>query len=51
MIINPSSKIIPKPLYSYYQTLDNKHLILGLDDFVPVAQTFLSPKGEEGSNR
>jgi len=32
--------IIPKNLYSYYRII-NKHLILGLDDFVPVAQTFL----------
>jgi hypothetical protein len=31
--------IIPKNLYSYYKILNN-HLILGLDDFVPVAQTF-----------
>lgn len=31
--------VIPKNLYSYYQTL-NSHLILGLEDFVPVAQTF-----------
>jgi len=34
--------IIPKNLYSYYKIL-NDHLILGLDEFVPVAQTF--PKG------
>ena len=33
--------IIPKALYSYYQILKN-NLILGLDEFVPVAQTFLS---------
>jgi hypothetical protein len=32
--------VIPKNLYSYYKILNN-HLILGLDDFVPVAQTFL----------
>lgn len=31
--------IIPKTLYSYYKIL-NHHLISGLDDFVPVAQTF-----------
>ncbi len=35
--------IIPKGLYSYYKILD-KHLIKGLDEFVPVAQTFLSLK-------
>lgn len=33
--------VIPKNLYSYYKILDN-HLIKGLDEFVPVAQTFLS---------
>lgn len=43
--------VIPKTLYSYYRLLDRSHLILGLDDFDSVAQTFLSPKGEEGSNR
>lgn len=31
--------IIPKNLNRYYEIL-NKHLILGLDEFVPVAQTF-----------
>lgn len=31
--------VIPKNLYSYYVTLNN-HLILGLEGFVPVAQTF-----------
>ena len=31
--------IIPKHLNNYYQILDN-HLIKGLDEFVPVAQTF-----------
>jgi len=31
--------VIPKNLYSYYEILNN-HLILGLDEFVPVAQTF-----------
>jgi len=31
--------VIPKNLYSYYKILNN-HLILGLDEFVPVAQTF-----------
>jgi len=31
--------IIPKPLNKYYKILNN-HLILGLDEFVPVAQTF-----------
>jgi len=35
--------IIPKTLYSYYKILDN-YLIKGLDEFVPIAQTFLSPK-------
>lgn len=43
--------VIPKTLYSYYRLLDKNHLVLGLDDFVPVAQTFPIPKGEEGSNR
>ena len=38
--------LIPKGLYSYYKIL-NYHLILGLDEFVPVAQTF---KNIEGSN-
>jgi len=33
--------VIPKNLYSYYKILD-KHLIKGLDEFVPVAQTFPS---------
>ena len=33
--------VIPKNLYSYYKILDN-HLIKGLDEFVPVAQTFSS---------
>ena len=31
--------VIPKALYRYYKILDN-HLILGLDEFVPIAQTF-----------
>jgi hypothetical protein len=31
--------IIPKDLYNYYKILD-KHLVLGLDEFVPLAQTF-----------
>ena len=31
--------VIPKALYSYYKILDN-HLVLGLDEFVPIAQTF-----------
>ena len=31
--------LIPKNLYSYYKIL-NHHLILGLDEFVLVAQTF-----------
>ena len=31
--------VIPKALNKYYQTI-NKHLVLGLDEFVPVAQTF-----------
>ena len=31
--------VIPKNLYSYYKILNN-HLILGIDEFVPVAQTF-----------
>ncbi len=31
--------VIPKTLYRYYKILNN-HLILGLDEFVPVAQTF-----------
>ena len=35
--------VIPKNLYTYYKILD-KHLILGLDEFVPVAQTFLIRK-------
>lgn len=35
--------VIPKNLYSYYKILNN-HLILGLDEFVPVAQTFLKDK-------
>ncbi len=35
--------LIPKPLYSYYEILDN-HLINGLDEFVPVAQTFPKSK-------
>jgi len=38
--------LIPKNLYSYYKIL-NSHLILGLDEFVPVAQSFL----KERSNR
>ena len=38
--------VIPKTLYSYYESLDN-HLILGLDGLVPVAQTFLSPKKQK----
>jgi len=33
--------LIPKDLYSYYRILDN-HLILGLDEFASVAQTFLA---------
>lgn len=40
--------VIPKALYRYYKIL-NKNLITGLDDFVPVAQTFLQKK--KGSNR
>ena len=32
--------VIPKNLYSYYEIL-NSYLILGLEDFVPVAQTFV----------
>jgi len=32
--------VIPKKLHGYYKLLHN-HLILGLDEFVPVAQTFL----------
>lgn len=32
--------VIPKNLYMYYKMLNN-HLILGLDEFAPVAQTFL----------
>lgn len=32
--------VIPKTLYRYYKILNN-HLIKGLDEFVPVAQTFL----------
>jgi len=32
--------VIPKGLYKYYKILNN-HLILGLDELVPVAQTFL----------
>ena len=35
--------IIPKNLYTYYKILNN-HLIKGLDEFVPVAQTFLQEK-------
>jgi len=35
--------VIPKTLYSYYKILDN-HLIKGLDEFVPIAQTFLAVK-------
>lgn len=31
--------LIPKNLYSYYKILNN-HLILGVDEFVPIAQTF-----------
>lgn len=31
--------VIPKALYSYYKILNN-HLVLGLDEFVPIAQTF-----------
>lgn len=31
--------VIPKGLYNYYKILDN-HLVLGLDAFVPLAQTF-----------
>jgi transcriptional regulator with XRE-family HTH domain len=31
--------VIPKGLYNYYQIIDN-HLVLGLDEFVPLAQTF-----------
>jgi len=38
--------VIPKNLYSYYGILHN-HLILGLDDFVPVAQSF-AKKGATG---
>lgn len=33
--------VIPKGLYRYYRILDN-HLILGLDEFASVAQTFFS---------
>ena len=33
--------LIPKDLYSYYRILDN-HLVLGLDEFASVAQTFLT---------
>ena len=29
--------VIPKPLNKYYQIINN-HLVLGLDEFVPVAQ-------------
>lgn len=42
--------VIPKSLYSYYEILEH-HLVLGLDGLAPIAQTFPSPKGEEGSNR
>jgi len=35
--------VIPKSLYSKYKIL-NRYLILGLDNLVPVAQTFLSSK-------
>lgn len=35
--------VVPKPLNKYYKIL-NKHLILGLDEFVPVAQTFRDDK-------
>ncbi len=35
--------LIPKALNNYYKIL-NKHLILGLDEFVPVAQTFRDAK-------
>lgn len=31
--------LIPKALNNYYKILNN-HLILGLDELVPVAQTF-----------
>ncbi len=31
--------VIPKDLYKYYSNLSN-HLVLGLDEFVPLAQTF-----------
>jgi len=40
--------VIPKNLYRYYKMLNN-HLILGLDEFVPIAQTFRLKT--EGSNR
>jgi len=33
--------LIPKALYTYYKILNN-HLILGLDEFVLVAQTFIN---------
>ncbi|MBU2523207.1 MAG: hypothetical protein KKE23_02870 [Nanoarchaeota archaeon] len=41
--------IIPKALNKYYQILNN-HLILGLDEFAPIAQSFLekSKKGATG---
>ncbi|GBE19559.1 MAG TPA: hypothetical protein ENG87_02345 [Candidatus Pacearchaeota archaeon] len=42
--------VIPKGLYSYYKILD-KYLIKGLDEFVPVAQTFRAIKSKERSNR
>jgi len=35
--------VIPKGLNKYYQILSN-NLIIGLDNFVPVAQTFRDPK-------
>jgi len=42
--------VIPKNLYRYYETL-KYHLVLGLDEFVPVAQTILRSKDGDGSNR
>ncbi len=38
--------VIPKALYRYYKILNN-NLIKGLDEFVPVAQTFLSKNVRE----
>lgn len=48
--LNPKYKVyivVPKTLYRYYKILNN-HLVLGLDEFVPVAQTF---KNIERSSR